>query len=96
MNRTLGHFCAHTGYIGPGEPSEDGEMTLPPPPPDTRFEIQTLEVTEAPHNTEFYEWMGRNIFSFQTTEIEKRTPNSSVKGSGTNHYPRARALLLFV
>ena len=37
-------------------------------PPDTGFEIQTLEVwgwarylsvTEAQHNTEFYEWMGR-------------------------------------
>ena len=28
----LGHFCAHTGYIGPGEPPEDGKMskiTLP-------------------------------------------------------------------
>ena len=32
MNRALGHFCAHTGYIGPEEPPEDGEMsemTLP-------------------------------------------------------------------
>ena len=32
MNRALGHFCAHTGLIGPGEPTEDGEMgamTLP-------------------------------------------------------------------
>ena len=29
MNRALGHFCAHTGLIGPGEPPEDGEMTLP-------------------------------------------------------------------
>ena len=32
MNRALGHFCAHTGYIGQGEPPEDGEMsemTLP-------------------------------------------------------------------
>ena len=27
MNRALGHFCAHTGYIGPGEPPEDGEMS---------------------------------------------------------------------
>ena len=23
------HFCAHTGWIGPGEPPEDDEMTLP-------------------------------------------------------------------
>ena len=29
MNRAFGHFCAHTGSIGPGEPPEDGEMTLP-------------------------------------------------------------------
>ena len=32
MNRALGHFCAHTGLIGPGERPEDGEMsemTLP-------------------------------------------------------------------
>ena len=32
MNGVLGHLCAHLGYTGPGEPSEDGEMnemTLP-------------------------------------------------------------------
>ena len=32
MNRALGHYCAHTGETGPGEPPEDGEMsemTLP-------------------------------------------------------------------
>ena len=67
-------------------------------PPDTGFEIQTLEVwgrarylsvTEAPHNTEFYEWMGKKHFYFlQTAETGKRTPNSGVKGSGANHYPR--------
>ena len=27
MNLALGHFCAHTGYIGPGEPPEDGDMS---------------------------------------------------------------------
>ena len=27
MNRALDHFCAHKGYIGPGEPPEDGEMS---------------------------------------------------------------------
>ena len=26
MNRALGNLCAHIGYIGPGEPPEDGEM----------------------------------------------------------------------
>ena len=40
-------------------------------PPDTGFEIQTLDVwdrarylsvTEAPNNTEFYEWMGKKHF----------------------------------
>ena len=39
-------------------------------PPDTGFEIQTLEVwgraryfsmTEALHNTEYYEWMGKKL-----------------------------------
>ena len=43
---------------------------------------------------------GRNIFVsgkkhfcfFQTAETGNRTPNSGVKGSGANHYPRATAL----
>ena len=70
-------------------------------PPDTFFEIQTLEVwgralyfsvTEAPHNTEVYKWMGKKHSSFfQTAETSKRAPNSGVKGSGANHYPRAPA-----
>ena len=64
-------------------------------PPDTGFEIQTLEVsgrahylsvTETHHNNEFYEWMGKKHFCFfQTTETGKRIPNSSVKGIGANH-----------
>ena len=32
MNQAVGHFCAHIGYIMPGEPPEDdemSEMTLP-------------------------------------------------------------------
>ena len=38
---------------------------------------------------------GRNIFCFfQTAETGNRTPNSGVKGSGANHYPRAPALCL--
>ena len=38
---------------------------------------------------------GRNIFCFlQTAETGNRTPDSGVKGSGANHYPRAPALLI--
>ena len=32
------------------------------------------------------------MFLFQTAETGNRTPNSGVKGSGANHYPRAPAL----
>ena len=36
----------------------------------------------------------KNIFCFfQTAETGNRTPNSGVKGSGANHYPRAPARL---
>ena len=52
-------------------------------PPDTGFEIQTLEVwgrarylsvTEDPHNTKFYKWMAKKQFCFfQTAETGKRT-----------------------
>ena len=69
--------------------------------PDTGFEIwalavwgraRYLSVTEAPHNTEFYTGMGKKPFCFfQTAETGNRTLNSSVKGSGANHYPRAPA-----
>ena len=75
-------------------------------PPDTGFEIRALavwgrvrylSVTEAPHNTNFHTWMGKKQFCFfQTAETGNRTPNrtpdSGVKGSGANHYPRAPAL----
>ena len=38
--------------------------------------------------------MGKKQFCFfQTAETENRTPDSGVKGSGANHYPRAPALL---
>ena len=37
-------------------------------------------------------WMGKKHFCFfQTAETGNQTPNSSVKGSGANHYPRAPA-----
>ena len=70
-------------------------------PPDTGFEIPALavwgrarylSVTEAPHNTDFHTWMGKKHFCFfQAAETGNRTPNSGVKGSGANHYPRAHA-----
>ena len=71
-------------------------------PPDTGFEIRALavwgraryfSVTEASHNTDFHTWMGKKHFCFfQTAETGNRTPNSGVKGSSANHYPRAPAL----
>ena len=70
-------------------------------PPDTGFEIRALavwgrvrylSVTEAPHNTDFHTWMGKkHSCFFETAETGNRTPNSGVKGSGANHYPRAPA-----
>ena len=95
----LGHFCAHTGKIGPGESPEDGEMTLPSrhrirnSNPGVWGRARHLSITEAPYNTEFYEWMGKKHFCFfQTAETGKRTQtSSSVKGGGANHYPRAPA-----
>ena len=40
--------------------------------------------------------MGKKHFCFfQTAETGTRTPNSGVKGSGANHYPRAPALVAF-
>ena len=72
--------------------------------PDTEFEIRSLavwgrarylSVMEAFHNTDFHTWMGKKHFSFfQTAETGNRTPNSGVKGSSANHYPRAPAQAL--
>ena len=46
-----------------------------------------------PHNTNFHTWMGKKQFCFfQTAETGNRAPDSGVKGSGANHYPRAPAL----
>ena len=69
--------------------------------PDTGFKTRALAVwgrarylsaTEAPHNTDVHTWMGKKHFCFfQTAETENRNPNSGVKGSGANHYPRAPA-----
>ena len=70
-------------------------------PPNTGFEIRSLtvwgrarylSVTDAPHNTELHTWLRKKHFCFfQTAGTGNRTPNSSVKGSGANHYPRAPA-----
>ena len=54
--------------------------------------LRPSTVTEAPHNTNFHTWMGKKQFCFfQTAETGNRTPDSGVKGSGANHYPRAPA-----
>ena len=46
MNRALGHFCAHTGLIGPGEPPEDGEMSEM-----TRTALQTHDSKSKPRRS---------------------------------------------
>ena len=39
---------------------------------------------------QYHKWMGKkHVCFFQTAETGKRTLNSSMKGSGANHYPRA-------
>ena len=66
---------------------------------DSKFEPWRSEAEHAtsrsrrlPHNTDFHTWMGKKHFCFfQTAETGNRTPNSGVKGSGANHYPRAPA-----
>ena len=70
--------------------------------PDTGFEIQTLEVwgrtrylsvTEVPHNTEFHKWMRKKHFCcfLKRPRPVNERPNTSVKGSGANHYHRVAA-----
>ena len=72
-------------------------------PPDTGFEIQTLEIlgrarylsdTEAHHNTEFHEQMGKSrniIVSFKPPRPGNEARTVAWKSSGANHYPRAPA-----
>ena len=77
---------------------------------DTVLQTQDLKFeplrSEAEHATSrsrrlptiltFTRGWGRNIYCFfQTAETGNRTPNSGVKGSGANHYPRAPAHLLY-
>ena len=97
-----GHFCAHTGYIGPGEPGdgEMSEMTLPSRhwirnsnPGDLRPSTLLLGHRGSPQYWVFTSGWGKNIFRFfQTAGTGKRNPNSSVEGSGGNHYPRPPSL----
>ena len=93
MNRTLGNFVHIQAKLGQDNHLRMVSWVRWHCPPDTGFKIQTLEVwgrarylsvTEAPHNTEFYAWMGKKL---QTAENEKQIPNSNVNGSGDKHYP---------
>ena len=67
---------------------------------DSKFEPWRSEAEHAtsrsrrlPTILTFTRGWGRNIFCFfQTAETGNWTPNSGVKGSGVNHYPRAPAL----
>ena len=80
-----------TREIGPGEPPVDdemSEMTLPSKHrtrnsnPGCLRPSTHLSIKEAPHNTEFYDWMGKkHSCFFQTAETGKRTLNSSVKAA---------------
>ena len=66
---------------------------------DSKFEPWRSEAEQAtsrsrrlPTLLTFTRGWGRNIFCFfQTAETGNRTPNSGMKGSGANHYPRATA-----
>ena len=58
-------------------------------------EVATSRSRRLPTILTFTRGWGRNIFCFfQTAESGNRTPDSGVKGSGSNHYPRAPALIL--
>ena len=53
-------------------------------------EYATSRSRRLPTILTFTRGWGRKIFGFfQTAETGNRTPNSGVKGSGANHYPRA-------
>ena len=66
---------------------------------DSKFEPWRSEAEHAtsrsrrlPTILTFTRGWGRNIFRFfENAETGNRTPNSGVKGSGANHYPRAPA-----
>ena len=66
MNRALRHFCAHTGYIGPGEPHEDSEMSemtlLSRHRIRSEAEHATSRSRRLPTILSFTRGWGRNIF----------------------------------
>ena len=58
----------------------------------SKAEHATSRSRRLPTILTFTRGWGRNTFCFfQTAETGNRTPNSGVKGSGANHYPRAPA-----
>ena len=69
---------------------------------DSKFEPWRSEVEHATSRSRrlpiiliFTRGWGRNIFClFQTAETGNQTPNSGVKGSGANNYPRAPSTFL--
>ena len=69
---------------------------------DSKIELWRSEAEHAtsrsrrlPTILTFTRGWGRNIFCFfRTAETGNRAPNSGVKGSGANHYPRAPALFV--
>ena len=94
MNRALGHHCAHIGWTGPGEPPEDGEMNEMTLPFTHRIRNSCpggLRPSTLPlgHGGSPQYWLSHVDGAAETGN---RTPNSRVKGSGANHYPRAPAL----
>ena len=57
-------------------------------------ELATSRTRRLPTILTFTRGWGRNIFCFfQTAETGNRAPDSGVKGSGANHYPRAPVLI---
>ena len=70
---------------------------------DSKFEPWRSEAEHAtsrsrrlPTILTFTRGWGRNNCFFQTAETGNRTPDSGVKGSGANHYPRGPAQIIHV
>ena len=87
MYRVLGHFSANIGYAGPGEPQEDGEMSLPS---DTGFEIRALV---APHNIESLRVSEEKTFCFLKIEGQSGGRSPTFQACSFNHYTRLPPLV---
>ena len=96
MNRALGHLnWARRTSWGWWDEWDDTVLQTQ----DSKFEPWRSEVEHATSRSQrlptiltFTRGWRRNILCFfQTAETGNRTPNSGVKGSGANHYPRAPA-----